>query len=78
MPGAIGWVNAGLLIVERSVLNDLNLDSKGGWEKIIDPLCAQKQVYAYRSSQLKYSNVGTPEEYSEARAIIQRHADKCQ
>jgi NDP-sugar pyrophosphorylase family protein len=64
-----GLVNSGIIAVKREAL-DLFTDSEE-WSGLINPLVEANQMVAY-VTDLYYANVGTPEEYQEARSYLEK------
>ncbi len=73
-PDQTGLVNTGFLVLDTEAADLFDPGYSHDWGGIIDPLCEAGQLYTYISPQLRYFNVGTPEELHEAEEYLEEHA----
>lgn len=67
--GANWVVNAGIAILERDAFEYFDTsDRTGGWDAMLNPLTIANQIHVFVSPNIKYFNVGTPEELADAEA----------
>jgi NDP-sugar pyrophosphorylase family protein len=60
-----GWINAGVYLLNRDVLNGLPTDQSISMEKEIFPMLISHGLHAFRGGG-KFLDIGTPESYAEA------------
>ena len=73
-PDEFGLVNTGFLIIEKEAMKHFDSGHSKDWAGIIDPLCEAGQLSAYVDGRIHYFNVGTPEEYEEARNYLEQYS----
>ncbi len=77
-PHSIGLVNTGFLLIDKGAMEYFDPGHNTDWGGIIDPLCEAGQISAYIDWRIQFFNVGTVEEYSEARAYLEEHPSQGQ
>lgn len=66
-PEYTGLVNAGIIIFERSVIEEFDeQDLTKGWNTFLVPLCNKGEIMVMPLTNLIFFNVGTPEDLKEA------------
>lgn len=75
-PESVGLVNTGFLVIDKEAMDQFDASYSRDWGGIIDPLTEAGQLSAYINPEIRYFNVGTPEEYQEVDVFLKENARK--
>lgn len=69
--GAGGWINAGIYLLERALIEDIPAGRPVSLERDLFPAWASRgpRVYGYRGGR-RFIDIGTPESFAEAEAFF--------
>jgi NDP-sugar pyrophosphorylase family protein len=70
-PDRFGLINTGMVIFNIRAFEYMNPSHNPDWSGIIDPLVDAGLLYVHIDPDIRYFNVGTPEEMSEAGKFLQ-------
>jgi D-glycero-alpha-D-manno-heptose 1-phosphate guanylyltransferase len=69
-PPAPGWINAGIYVLPRSLIETLPVTGAVSIEKQGFPAWLPKGIHGYRSAG-RFIDIGTPESYAEAERVLE-------
>lgn len=64
-----GWINAGIYLLSRSLLQDIPEGTAVSLEREMFPMWVGRGLYGYRTNQ-PFLDIGTPESYAEAKRFF--------
>lgn len=70
-----GWINAGVYLLEREVLEAIPAGKEVSLEREIFPGLVGNGLYAYRMDAGGFIDIGTPDSYAQAQAFFRTRGD---
>ncbi len=71
MPNKLGWVFAGLIVMDKRAIELADSNHSTEWFGLLDPLINAGQLVAHKTNITYFNNVNTPIQYHEAEAYFQ-------